>query len=44
MCDFANKETCVKHLHDSNGWLLSITKEVGYTDNNELGACHNVIP
>jgi hypothetical protein len=43
-CDFANKETCVKHLYDSNGWLDYITKEVGYTDNDALEVCHSVIP
>ena len=43
-CDFAYRETCIKPITDSNGWLNYITKEVGYTDNDALDIVHSTIP
>ncbi len=43
-CDFANRETCIKQITDSNGWLGYITKEVGYTDNDALDIVRCTIP
>jgi hypothetical protein len=43
-CDFANKQTCVKHVSSSIGWLGYITKEVGYTDNDALDIVGSSIP
>ena len=43
-CDFANKQTKITFLANTNGWLNYITKEVGYTDNDALEVCHSVIP
>jgi len=43
-CDFAHRETCVKPITDSNGWLSYITKEVGYRDSDALDVVHSTIP
>ena len=43
-CDFANKQLCVKHITNGNGWLGYITKEVGYTDNDALDIVSSTIP
>jgi len=43
-CDFANRETCIKPITDSNGWLGYITKEVGFTDNDALDIVRSTIP
>ncbi len=43
-CDFANKQSCVKHVSSSIGWLGYITKEVGYTDNDALDIVGSTIP
>lgn len=43
-CDFSHRETCVKPITDSNGWLNYITKEVGYTDSDALDVVHSTIP
>jgi len=43
-CDFANKQTCIKPISNSIGWLGYITKEIGYTDNYALDIVSSSIP
>ena len=43
-CDFANKQTCIKHVTSGIGWLGYITKEIGYTDNDALDIVSSSIP
>ena len=43
-CDFANKQTCIKPISNSIGWLGYITKEIGYTNNDALDIVNSSIP
>ena len=43
-CDFANKQLCVKPVHDGMGWLGYITKEVGYSNMDALDVVSSCIP
>jgi hypothetical protein len=43
-CDFANKQTVIKKINNSYGWLEYITKEVGYTNNDALDIVASTIP
>lgn len=43
-CDFAYRDTCIKTITDSVGWLGYITKEIGYANDDALDIVRSTIP